>query len=415
MSELGTLGTKKLPRSAIVIGAGVVGVATAYALARRGVAVTILEKADGPAQGASFANGAQLSYCYTEALASPALLRRIPVLALGLDPAFRLNPRLNVDSIGWLIRFMMNSTEGRFQANTLAGLALGLEARLAMQELLDRHHLDFDHETPGKMLIYENVDAFASSRKMIELKRKNGAVQEALSPAEAIALEPALLARKEGFVGAVYAAQEAVGDPRRFCEAMLPLLAKEYGVDIRLNTRVSNWKEGRKSVTLSTSAGEHLDAEQIVLCAGIEARLHLKRLGLGSALMAMKGYSFTAPRGETAPSMSITDVARKIVFCPLGGNIRVAGLAELGARNTEIDQRRLKSLTDAAAAALPKAADYAAVQGGWAGLRPMTANSLPIMRRTSPRVTINIGHGMLGWTYAMGSAERVAHLMEEWA
>jgi D-amino-acid dehydrogenase len=182
-----------------------------------------------------------------------------------------------------------------------------------------------------------------------------------------------------------------------------------------LNTRISNWKEGRKSVTLSTSAGEHLDAEQIVLCAGIEARLHLKRLGLGSALMAMKGYSFTAPRGEIAPSMSITDVARKIVFCPLGGNIRIAGLAELGARNTEIDQRRLKSLTAAAAAALPKAADYAAVQGQWAGLRPMTANSLPIMRRTSPRVSINVGHGMLGWTYAMGSAERVANLMEEWA
>ena len=412
MSDLGTSGTKKLPRSAFVIGAGVVGIATAYALARRGVAVTILEKADGPAQGASFANGAQLSYCYTEALASPALLRRIPILALGLDPAFRLNPRLDVDSIGWLMRFMMNSTKGRFQANTLAGLALGLEARFAMQNLLDRHHLDFDHETPGKMLIYQDADAFASARKMIELKRANGAEQEALSPADAIALEPALLARKEAFVGAVFARQEAVGDPRRFCEAMLPLLAREYGVYVRLNTCVSNWEEGEKSVTLTTVAGEQMNADQLVLCAGIEARLHLKRLGLGSALMAMKGYSFTAPRGEAAPSMSITDVARKIVFCPLGGNIRVAGLAELGAQNTEIDRWRFKSLTAAAAAALPKAADYAGVQGEWAGLRPMTANSLPIVRRTSPRVTINVGHGMLGWTYAMGSAERVANLME---
>jgi D-amino-acid dehydrogenase len=127
--------------------------------------------------------------------------------------------------------------------------------------------------------------------------------------------------------------------------------------------------------------------------------------------MPMKGYSFTAASGQASPKMSITDVSRKVVFCPLNGAMRVAGLAELGTRDTAVDPRRLATLVSAASVVLPLAADYAASYGGWAGIRPMTANALPIIRRVAPRVTINIGHGMLGWTYAMGSAERAAELL----
>jgi D-amino-acid dehydrogenase len=109
--------------------------------------------------------------------------------------------------------------------------------------------------------------------------------------------------------------------------------------------------------------------------------------------------------------MNITDVSKKVVFCPLDGAIRVAGLAELGVRNTRVDQRQLATLVSAAAGVLPRAADYAASYQGWAGIRPMTANALPIIRTIAPRVTINVGHGMLIWTYAMGSAERAARLL----
>jgi D-amino-acid dehydrogenase len=111
--------------------------------------------------------------------------------------------------------------------------------------------------------------------------------------------------------------------------------------------------------------------------------------------------------------MSITDISRKTVFCPLDGAIRVAGIAELGARSTKIDPHQLASLVSTAAGVLPHAADYAGSYQSWAGIRPMTANALPIIGKVAPRVTINIGHGMLGWTYAMGSAERAARLMGE--
>ena len=402
---------KTPPRSALVIGAGVIGVTTAYALARRGMAVTLIDKAEGPGQGSSFANGAQLSYVYTEALASPALLRHMPALALGQDPAFRLKPALDLDYLNWLLAFLRNSTKARFRANTLAGLRLGLESRSAMAALLERHPLDFGHDVAGKLVVHEDPDAFAAASQMVDLKRENGAVQEVLSKSEAIKIEPALAARLDDFVGAIYTPQEELGDPHLFCNAMVSRLAQEHGVTLRFGACVSRFFHDSQSAGVELTTGERIEADQLVLCAGFGSRNFLRNFGLRGSLMPMKGYSFTAPFGDAAPKTSITDVKRKIVFCPLNGKLRVAGLAELGARDVQVDSKRLADLKRGAQESLPQAADFAAMNAGWAGIRPMTANSLPIIKRVSPCLAVNIGHGMLGWTYAMGSAERVSRLV----
>lgn len=411
MDRAGNSKPNSLPRSALIVGAGVVGVATAYALARRGVAVTILDKAAGPGRGASFANGAQLSYVYTEALANTALLHRIPALALGLDPGFRLRPNFDPCQLSWLMRFLRNSTPSRFRTNTLAGLRLGLESRLAMHTLLQHHRLDFGHEIAGKMLVYGDAKAFAAARQIAQLKQDNGAILEILTQEEAIRAEPALAERPGKFAGAIHSPMEELGDPHRFCTTLMHVINQDYGADVKMNTNIEKLDCRSDCVAIVTDSGERVVADQLVLCAGINARPFLKRLGLGGAIMPMKGYSFTAPNGKVAPKMSVTDVSRKIVFCPLDGKMRVAGLAELGEHDTSINAKRLALLKFIAADSLPDAADYRAANDGWAGIRPMTANSLPIIRRVAPRVTVNVGHGMLGWTYAMGSAERVAQAM----
>lgn len=400
-----------MPRRALVLGAGVVGVATAYALARRGVEVTVIDKCDMPGNGASFANGAQLSYIYTEALASSALLKRLPSLALGLDSGFRLRPDFDPCQILWFMHFLRNCTQKRFLENSLDGLKLGLESQLAMRALLEHHPIEFGHQAPGKMLVYDDLVAFKSACEMVQIRQSHGAEQEILTPKEAVRKEQALAARPNNFVGAIYSPQEELGDPHRFCNALLLLLKQRYGVQVRLATAVASWKADKDMAAIVTKDGETIETEQLAICAGIEAATLLKKHGFGSALMPMKGYSFSAPAGEAAPKMSITDISRKVVFCPLEGDIRIAGLAELGVRNTRIDKRQLAKLISTATDALPKAADYQAANQGWAGIRPMTANSLPIIRKVAPRVTINAGHGMLGWTYAMGSAERAARLM----
>lgn len=400
-----------MPRSAIVIGAGVVGVATAWSLARRGVAVTLIDKSSGPGEGASFANGGQLSYVYTDALASPAILRKLPGLLLARDPGLSLNLRFDPGMALWLLSFLRNATADRFQANTAAGLALGLESRLALHDLLARHQLDFGHRVAGKLLVYADKAAFAAACRLAEFKQRHGAVQEVLDPAQAAALEPVLASRTEPMAGAIYAPEEELGDPHRFCRGMVDLLGSAYGVTTRFETRVRDWTEESGSVAVLTDAGERLAAHALVICAGFESGQVLNRAGLAGALLPMKGYSFTAPPGSIALSHSITDVARKIVFCPLDGMIRVAGLAELGGRGIQIEPQRIDYLKRLAAQSLAGAADYDAAGRHWAGIRPMTANSQPIIRRMTPRVAINAGHGMLGWTYAMGAAERVARLL----
>lgn len=402
-----------LPRSAIVVGAGVVGVATAWALARRGVSVTIIERASGPGQGASFANGAQLSYIYTDALANPALLRRIPALVLGLDPGLSLNPRLDPGMIGWLVAFLRNATTNAFLANTAAGLALGLESRLALHDLLARHAIDFGHRMAGKILVYRDQTAFAAACRLVDLKRQHGGILDILDPVAAIGIEPALASQPGRMVGAIHCPQEELGDPHRFCQAMIELLTASYGVSVRFGAAVQGWQETAGSVVVAAGSGDRLEADQLVISAGIDSGRVLGRLVRSSALMPMKGYSLTAPPGSGAPRMSITDVSRKIVFCPLDGAVRVAGLAELGARETRVEPARIAQLKAIAAQSLPDAADYAAARLEWAGIRPMTANSQPIIKRITPRVAINAGHGMLGWTYAMGAAERMARLIGE--
>ena len=162
-----------------------------------------------------------------------------------------------------------------------------------------------------------------------------------------------------------------------------------------------------------TGTGERLAADDLVICAGIGSASLTRRLGLRSILMPMKGYSFTVPLGPSAPQISITDVARKIVLCRLGGMVRVAGLAEIGARSAAVDPAALERLRRAARASLPGAANYEQIGPGWAGIRPMTASSLPRIERVSLRLAVNIGHGMLGWTYSMGCAERLASVVLE--
>ena len=395
-------------RTVIVIGAGVVGMATAYCLARAGMAVTIVDRAAEPGSGASHANGAQLSYVFTDALANPALIRHMPALLMGLDPAFRFRPSFDPDQISWLLAFLRNATKARFDANTLAGLELGLQSRRAMHALLDRHDLAFLHRQAGKIHIHQDAATFTSAARMVELKRPYGAVQEVLTEAEVRAIEPALAGRDQAIAGAILTPQEEVGDPRLFCIAMKDLLVRDYGVQTRFGSTVTNLSDDGDSAEVALADGEMLTGDHVVICAGIAARRLIRQVGVRSPLMGMKGYSFNAPPGAQAPLHSITDVARKLVFCQLGDNIRIAGLVELGGRGSDVVPRRIAMLKASAEVALPNAADYTRASDGWAGIRPMSPTSLPDTRQVSRHVSINVGHGMLGWTFAMGSAEHIA-------
>lgn len=396
----------------VVIGAGVVGVATAYALARRGKRVHLIDRAAGPALGTSFANGAQLSYAYTDAMAGPALWKQLPGVLGGSDPSYRAHTTADPDYWRWSLAFLRNATAGRLRRNTLATLELALESRAAMAALLQRHALEFDHQVAGKLHLYYKAASLPAAEAMIALKRPYGVEQRLVDAAEVARIEPAL-ADIPGIAGAVHSPEEEVGDPWRFSNGLLEVLRERYGVQASFGLDLRRLaRDGTSGWRLEAADGQVLQARQVVVCTGIDGNALLRPLGVRVPLMAIKGYSFTAPCGPAAPRTSITDTSRKLVFCRLGERMRVAGVAEVNVWDPQPSPQRMADLVALARASLPRAADYDRVESQWGGLRPVTPFSSPVIRQARDGLFVNLGHGMLGWTLAMGSGERVAALLE---
>lgn len=394
----------------LVLGAGIIGTTTAYALARRGHKVTLVDRRAGPAEGASFANGAQLSYAYVDALASPKLLAQLPRLIAGTDPLFKVHLSAQPAFLRWGTEFVAAAASQ--QQATLATLKLALESQAAMAALLDRQPLAFDYAVAGKMHLYFTEAALDAARASVALKQAHGVNQAILTLAEATAIEP-MLAHVQGLIGVVHSPDDAVGDPHLFARELVALGSREHGLATRFNTEVTRLEIADNRAVATTASGEQLVADTIVVTAGPQAAALLKPIGERAPILPMKGYSITAAPGNNPPRVSLTDTSRKIVIAPLGNRIRIAGIAEINAGSTEIDPEQLDTLISAAREAFPGAANYDAIDHRWAGLRPMTPNSVPIIARPHPRLVLNIGHGMLGWTLAMGSAERAAALFQD--
>ena len=403
--QMGGMATRK---NAIIVGGGIIGVTGAYTLAREGWRVRLLDALPDAGMGASLGNGRQLSYSHTSALASPAILKQIPRLALGCDEAFRISPRFDMPFARWVTRFLAQCTAARHRRNTLAGLALAEQSRRAMERLRDIHPIDFDHRATGKFVLLRGQSELESARAGVEAKRAQGLDQRLLSPKEVFAIEPALANCAEPIDGAIFTASDQSGDCSRFTRELLGILRAQYGVEFQPECHVLriDRKGDQRRVVLDD--GHELEAELVVVSSGYRSNDLLAPLGLRLPIEPMKGYSFTAPLGNAAPSASVTDSKRRIVFTNLGDRMLVAGIAEIGRVDDRVEPQRLASMIAAARASLPEAAVYSEASQGWAGMRPMTPNSLPITKMLAPGLAANTGHGMLGWTMAMGSAEALA-------
>lgn len=399
-------------KRAIVIGAGVVGVTSAWALAREGWQVTVLDEAAEPACGASWGNGRQLSYSYTDALAQPGLMASLPRLALGMDHAFRLSLPTTLSGISWLAQFLRNCTSANWRSNTLECLTLALQSRDELHALCDRHTLDFSHKVAGKMVLYRDLEAFTKAQQSMTLKVARGAELQALAPDEIVHFEPALRG-VEGLAGAIYAHGDETGDCASFTRQLMALATRRYGAIFASGRKVTSLSRRSQGALVHCAGGEEMAADLVLVCGGYRSSALLAPLGHALPILPMKGYSFIAPAGPLAPERSVTDSCRRIVFTRLGDEVLVAGLADLGDYSTSCSKSRLAQLHADAAAALPDAAIYAEAHSEWCGHRPLTPNSLPVTRMLEPWLAVNSGHGMLGWTLAMGSAARLAQVVRE--
>ncbi|QFT76828.1 D-amino acid dehydrogenase small subunit [Erythrobacter sp. THAF29] len=385
---------------------------SAYTLSRDGWNVTVLDRFDKVGSGASLGNGRQLSYSHTNALGSPGIVRQLPDLLLGNGGAFRMTLRGGQGYYEWLARFLGQSTPWAFRRNTLAVLNLARKSQHAMEKLLTCHPIEFDRRKAGKLVVFHDPKEVEAASPILKAKRAAGLRQMLLSSTEVTELEPALAHSSEAIAGALYAPDDESGDCHKFCDGLMELLEHSFGAQFRGRAQVTGIERRRDQVEVELASGETLGCDLAVVACGHAANSVLAPLGHCLPIQAMKGYSFTAPLGNAAPRVSVTNNRRRLVFTHCGDRMLVAGIAEMGKIDDQVDPVRLRSMIESAHAALPEAAVYSEADNGWAGLRPMTPDSQPIIGMLEPGIAVNAGHGMLGWTLAMGSAERLGEAVE---
>ncbi|MBY4895567.1 D-amino acid dehydrogenase [Cupriavidus sp. AU9028] len=404
----------------VITGAGVVGLATAWQLASDGHRVTVLERREGPGLETSFANGGQLSYSYVAPLAGPGVLGKVPGWLLRRDAPLRWHPRLDPAQWRWLAGFMRACNGTASDDTTRKLLRLAFHSRDRMQALLAQRSIDFDFARRGKLIVHRDAASFDAARRLLDYQAQLGSEQQALDRDACIALEPALAALGERIAGAVHTPSEEVGDCHRFCRALAGLLAAHPDVTLRFGATVRGIAHAGGRVRGVETGDDFVEADAVVVAGGIGSAALLRPLGLRPPLWPLKGYSITVPvtSGAGAPHISVTDFARKIVYARIGHTVRVAGMADLTGSPTRPDPRpdpeRAGTLLTETRQVFPGLADGHALHDlqPWAGLRPATPSGLPLIGESRmPGLWLNIGHGGLGFTLAMGSASLLADTM----
>lgn len=392
---------------AIVLGAGVVGVTTAYYLAERGYRVTVIDRAVDVACETSHANGGQLSYSFTESLARPDFLNRMPSLIAGQDAAIQVH--LRPELLGWGMRFLSQCRSERCRENSLALLQMGAQSARLMTDLRKVVDFDFSFRAAGKLVLLANDDEIRTAERTTRLKQEHGCDITLFSVDEAIAVEPALDAFDEPFKAAIYSAGDEVADARRFGAGMRAFLEHNFDVEFRLGTTAQQLIHTNGRVA-GVRCDESLLADVVVICLGIWSRDLLKSVGVNPHIYPVRGYSVTLPLGEATPDVSLTSLKNSFVFSRLNGSMRIAGFADFDGRRSTRDDDRIATLLTTARRIAPHAADYDSEEKHpWGGFRPMTPSARPLVGRTIvDGLYLNTGHGMLGWTLACATAKNCA-------
>ncbi len=392
-----------------VIGAGIIGATTAYALSRSGWTVTVIEAEQAAGMGASYANGAQLSYSYVEPLASPSVLRKIPVWLLSSDSPIRWQPQMSKRHIGWLMQFIAHCNSKKVQSTTKQLLDLSLLTKNALHGWL--HDLgiaerDVLLEKTGKLVIYRNHHELAAVRRQMELQASLGCQQELLSKEQCLEQEPSLASLEQDIAFGVHTASDEAVDCHKLCQLML----KQADVDVIYGAKLGHVNiKGNRIESALTTQGE-ISADQFVVAAGNGTNAVLQQMNQALLIEPIKGYSVSFPivNRDRAPNGSITDQSRKVVYARIGNTLRVAGFAEICGNNLEIDQRRIASLIADTERMFPGAVDLHDFTS-WAGLRPCSPSGIPYIQQIGyENAWVNAGQGSLGLTLSVGSAIELA-------
>jgi len=394
-----------------IIGAGITGVTTAYALAQRGYQVTVFDRHRYAAMETSFANGGQLSACNAEVWNSTATVIKGLRWMLTRDAPLLLNPLPSWHKYSWMGEFLRQIPH--YRANTIETVRLAIAARKHLFEIAEREQIQFDLEQRGILHVYRSRKEFEIATQVNALLNEGGLERYAVGASDISQIEPALTG---DFYGGYFTPSDATGDIHKFTRGLAQACVR-HGVEFRYETditAITREADGLLNLTVQHD-GVALNQrfEQLVICAGVKSRDFAAMLGDHVNIYPVKGYSITvclddAESQNSAPWVSLLDESAKIVTSRLGlDRFRVAGTAEINGFNRDIRADRIAPLTAWTRRLFPQINTSRVIP--WAGLRPMLPSMLPkVGKGRVPGVFYNTGHGHLGWTLSAATAAGVA-------
>lgn len=417
----------------IVLGAGIIGISTAWHLLEQGHEVTVVDRQPDAAMETSFANAAQISVSYCEPWAN----RDAPLKALKWmfqhDAPLLFRPRLDWQQWRWSLQFLSQCNDAAFERNVQQLVALGAYSHATMKELVRSTGIAYQRLQHGIAHYYTDQKSFDSAGEAANLMRRYGVSRKVVSRDELLKIEPAYTAFAHRIVGGTYTASDESGDARVFTQALAQRCAARgveflYGHDVLGLERAGAGIESvlvraRAADGAAAASARSLKADQYVVACGSYSAPLLRTVGVDLPIYPGKGYSatFKLKRPELAPLVSAIDDEKKIAISRLGDQLRVAGTIEVGGYDLSLDTKlaraRCQMLSDRIEMVLPGVADTRnEAQGGapnyWTGLRPATPTNIPYIGKTKVgKLWVNAGHGTLGWTHGAGSGRAMAELI----
>ena len=396
----------------IILGAGVIGTASAYYLTKAGHEVTVLERQSAPALETSYANAGEVSPGYSAPWAGPGVPMKAVKWLLMQHSPLAIRPSFDPQMWRWVTQMLMNCTNKRYEINKGRMLRMAQYSRDVLQQLRADTGIHYDERTQGTLQLFRNQAQLDGSGADTAILQRYGVPFEVLDKAACYKVEPALEKVQHKFVGALRLPGDETGDCFKFTQNLAALAEKlgakfEYGVSIQRLIF-----EGDKVTGVHTSDGVK-NADAFVLALGSYSPIMLRELGIKIPVYPIKGYSITVPitDASSAPESTVMDETYKVAITRLGDRIRVGGTAEITGYNLDLRSDRRATLEHSVTDLFPDGGDVSRAEF-WTGLRPMTPDGTPIIGPTPFRnLFLNTGHGTLGWTMACGSGQFIADLI----
>jgi D-amino-acid dehydrogenase len=395
-----------------VLGAGVIGVATAYELWRDGHEVVVLEREPEAANGTSFANAGMIAPGHAYAWSSPKALRTLTRALFRDDLALRFRFQADPEFWRWCWRFYRQCTTERAAANTRRKVALCLYSQQRLHAVAGDTGVTYGGRSGGALYLYREPAGLTEAAAKAQILRDQGVEVRAVTPDEAATIDPVYEPVRDRFAGALYAPGDESGDARLFTLGLADWLAAR-GVEFRFGEAVTAIEAGPDRIATVTTRNGSSPADAYVLALGCWSAAFGRRLGLDLPVYPIKGYSVTLPieGRNNPPTLSGVDEDNLFAFANYGDRVRMTAIAEFAGWDTSHRPQDFAPMLRAAKELFPSAGNYDRPDY-WAGLRPMTPDNLPIIGRGRlGNLWVNTGHGHMGWTWACGSARITADLI----